>query len=359
MDRQKNSLLTPNELTYFILSFVVGTGIMKLPNDLVETAGQDAWISAVLAFLYPLFVVLIASYIIKKHPKENILFLNKKYFGNIFGIILNIILLMQFLIMATAIISNVIALTGLFMVSFLSDLKIAIVITFLAAFGAYKGLKVLSKISQLTFYLFVITILFTLLSLKDSSFLNIQPIFGSGINNILETSKTSAFALYGWEALFLFYPYVEDVKKVKKAALKAVGLCGILYFWVVMVSILYLGIGITTHSFWSLVLVFESIHIPVINNFRYVFMFIWTLIGFRVSANYYYAVAFNLSDIIKVDIKKICIFIYPLILYISIIFTNGILKDRIVGTIIPLSIAFNFGYFTLLALLIYKVYSKK
>ena len=52
LDTEKNNLLTPNQLTYLLLGFVVGTGFLKLPNQLVKTAGQDAWMCAIFALIY-------------------------------------------------------------------------------------------------------------------------------------------------------------------------------------------------------------------------------------------------------------------------------------------------------------------
>ncbi|GAA0179780.1 endospore germination permease [Clostridium sediminicola] len=353
MNKQKNNLLTSDELTCFLLSFVIGgSGILKLPNVLVETARQDAWISVIIALVYPIYVILIAIYIINKHPKENILSLSKKYFGCFLGSILNFIFIVQFLLFTVSIISDFIILMRTFIVDFLTPLKVGIIGVSLAAYGAYKGLKVLGKTSELIFYIFIVVMLFSMSALKEGSILNLQPVLGSGLLNILKTSKTTAYSYYGWEALLLFYPYVENTKAIKKSALKAVAICGIIYVWVVFVTIFYVGIEIIPESYWSLILVFESIHVPVINNFRYIFMFIWILLSLRISANYYFAVAFNLNYFTKIDIQKLCLFIYPLILYLSLKLSDRILRAEIIDFVTPTSIIFNLIFFTLTALLI-------
>ncbi|GAA0180334.1 endospore germination permease [Clostridium sediminicola] len=353
MNKEKNNLLTSNELTFFLLSFVIGgTGIIKLPNVLVETAAQDAWICTIIALIYPVIIVLIASFIINKHPRENILCLNKKYFGRLFGNILNFIIMIQFLSLTVGIISDFIILIRTYIVGFLTPLKVGIIAVTLASYGAYKGLKVLGKVSTLISYIFILIMILSIGSLKYGSILNLQPVFGSGLSNILEATKSTAYAYYGWEALLLFYPYVQDTKTIKKSALKAIGICGVIYLWVVFATTFYIGIDIIPKSYWSLILVFESISIPIINNFRYIFTFVWILLSLRISANYYFATAFNLSNLTKIDIKKICIFIYPIILYLSIKLSNRILRKEIFDFVTPIFIVFNLISFTLIALLI-------
>ncbi|GAA0179782.1 spore germination protein [Clostridium sediminicola] len=351
MNKQEN-LLTQNQLTFLLFSFVVGTGILKLPNAVVETAGQDAWISAIIALIYPIYLILIASYIINKHPKENILSLSKKYFGSLLGSILNFIFMMEFLITTVLIVSDFIILIKTYIVNFLTPLKIAIVAIFITAYGAYKGLKVLGKTSELISYIFIVVILFSISALKYGRILNLQPFLSSGLSNILKATITTGYSYHGWEALLLFYPYVEDTKAIKKSALKAVGLTGIIYVWVIFVTIFYLGIDIIPKSYWSFILVYESIHVPIINNFRYIFMFVWILISLRTSAVNYFAVAFNLNHLTKIDIKKLCLFIYPFVFYLSLKLLDRILRAKIVELSIPVFIIFDLIFFTLTALLI-------
>lgn len=352
MNKQKNNFLTPNQVTYLLLSYVIGTGFLKLPNELIKIARQDAWISAIIALIYPIYVVLLSSYIINKHPKENILSLSKKYLGNLFGNILNFIFMIEFFIIAAAIISDFVFLSTTYVVTFLSPMKIIIITTSLAAYAAYKGLKVLSKISELIFYIFVPVMLLSLSTIKYGTILNIQPVFGTNLLNILKASKTTAYSYYGWEALLLFYPYVQETKAIKKSALKAVTICGVVYVWAIFSTTYYLGVNIAPKNYWSFTTVFESINIPVINSFRYVFMLVWFLITFRIAANYYFASALSLNDFIKIDMKKSFILIYPIVFYLSFKFSNRIFREKIVNFATPSFIIFNLIFITLIASLI-------
>ncbi len=353
MNIEKNNLLTPNQFTYILIGFIVGAGFLTLPNDLVETAGQDAWICIIIALIYPLYVVFISMYIINKHPKENIIILNKKYFGNIFGSIFNFILMMQFFLTYIVIIANTIIFSRVFIVNYLGPVKVGMIIVFLATYGAYKGLRGLGKTSEVVFYLFVPVFLFSLSALKYGSILNVQPLFGAGIKNILSAIPKTAYSYSGWEVILLLFTYVDDVKCIKRCSLKAVLICGSIYVWTVFISIFYLGIDIVPKSYWSFILVFKSINLPIINNFRYIFMFIWILLALRIAANHHFSIALFFYDLKKIELKKICILIYPLIVYLGFKFTDIYLKHKVVAFGYPLCMGLNLTFFTVLALLIH------
>lgn len=314
MNKEEFKLLTPHEFSFFIMGFVIGPAFLRLPNALVETGRQDSWIAAIIAVIYPLFVVLISSYIIKKHPKENILVLSKKYFGNLLGNIFNFIFMLQFVLYIITVTLDFMSLTETYIVAFLSPLKISAIIISLSAYTSYKGLKVLGKTNELATYSFLI-LLFSATALEHGNILNIKPVFGSGFLNILKATKDTSYFYTGWEAMLLFHPFVDNTKDIKKSTLKALGITVCIWVWTIFITIFYLGVNIVPKNYWSFVMVFESINIPIINNFRYIFMFAWVLIIFRMVSNYYFTTAFFLNSFTKIDIKKLCIIIYPFVLY--------------------------------------------
>ena len=123
MNKQKNNYLTSNQLAFLGMGFVVGPALLKLPNELISISGQDSWISAIIALIYPYYVVLISCYIINKHPRQNILMISKKYFGNFFGNILNFIFMMQYILLTGSVTADFVIRSNIYTVPFLSPIK--------------------------------------------------------------------------------------------------------------------------------------------------------------------------------------------------------------------------------------------
>ncbi|MCT4562916.1 MAG: spore germination protein [Maledivibacter sp.] len=350
MNKQKK-LITSSQLGSLLIGFSVGPAFLRFANALVKIAAQDAWISAIIGLIYPLYVILIASFIINKHPNDDILVLSKKYFGKFLGSILNFIFISQFILVTLTVTSDFVNLTRTYIVPFLSPLKVVIIAISLAAYTSCNGLRVLGKTNQLINFGYVI-ILFSIVIFKSGDISNIQPVFGSGLSSIFKANKETAYFYTGWEAIFLLYPYVKDPGYIKKKTLKSLGVSGLIWVWAVFSTIVYLGIDIIPKSYWSYIFVFESIQIPIINNFRYIFTFIWILIIIRTISNYYFASTLGINKLIEIDIKKICIYIYPLMVYFALILSDDSLKEKILSFTSPTFTSFNLIFFTLIALLI-------
>lgn len=354
MKKVVSNAITPGEVTFLLIGSMIGIGILSLPNDLVNIAKQDSWISAIIGAVYPLYMVITASLICRKHPEENILILSKKYFGKFFGSILNIVFLLYFVVFATAIAFGICMVLGTLVVNFLSPLKILIVMFFLAAYTSIKGLKVLGRINQFMF-LYTIFLSFILaIALSKGTYLNICPILGSGTLNIIKASKQSIFAYGGIEILFLIYPYMTDKTKIMKSSLLSVIITAIIYFWVTFITIYYVGIDLIPRMQWSVNSVTKTLEVPVINNFRFIFIILWATLICKTISNNYFTTALILKDFFpKIEMKKIIYVIYPLMIYLSLKYKNPATKVDFLNYIIPKYTLFNIAYVTAITLTIY------
>lgn len=354
MNKDKNNLLTSNQITLTLIGYTMGIGILGLPDSLVKNAHQDAWISAALGALYPLYLSFLAIYISNKHSKENILVLSQKYCGNFIGGLLNfgfLIFFTYYLVVTTAGAANIFR---VYVIEFLSPVKIMSAILIIAGYAAHKGIKVLGRVNELIFYIFLALILTSLAALRKGSIQNLLPVFQSGILNILKSTKESMFSYSGIESIFLIYPFINDSKKIKYSVFKFVLIIFIVYTYVTFITLFYLGPDTIPKSIWSFTIVIESFILPVINNFRFIFTFIWTGIALRLSANYYYATVFILKDLLKRGSKKrLIILIYPLLLMLASRLSNETIRRDFMDLFVPKLTIFSVLYISLIALLIF------
>jgi hypothetical protein len=57
MKIKEQEKLSNGQTIGLLIGFSVGPEFLKLPNLLVPSAGQDSWISAIAALIYPLLIV--------------------------------------------------------------------------------------------------------------------------------------------------------------------------------------------------------------------------------------------------------------------------------------------------------------
>lgn len=348
-------LITSNELTCLLIGIVININLTMTPNSVTAIAKQDGWIATALGVVYPLYVVLIAIYISKKFPEDNILVLSKKYFGNIVGNIFNFLFFLGFFTFIPSALFNAMLVLKTNIISFLSPFKIYLALTAVGIYTAYKGLNTLARIGIINFFLLIAIILLSLGILGYGNILNVMPMFGSGTKNIVKGSINTAYDYSLIEWIFILYPLVKDKNKIKSSVLKTVAFCCFMYTWVVFITTYYMGKDIIKKTIWGFFSATESIRVEVITSLRYTFIFIWILITLKsISYMYYICV-----DILRnINNKANNIFVYVIIGGITIFltkhyYTNRLVKNRIVNYTVKASVIYNLIFCTLIAAIIF------
>lgn len=354
MKKVKNNLLGESEATAMVVGFIIGTSILALPNGVVQGAKQDGWIAVIVGGLYPLYLSLLSIYYVKKHPNQDILSLSKIYLGRVFGTICNIMFMVEF---TTLTIVAIVSLSNIFRVyatPFLTPIKIFIPSILLAMYLTNKGIIVLGRINKISLYVIVVLTLILLMFVKNGNYLNLLPIFGSGVKNILSGGKESALAYGGMEAIFLIYPFFEEKNKIKMITLKALFITMGIYVLVTFACIYCLGYKVTSIALWPVLLVTEGVNISIINNLRFLFLFLWSIAMFKIIANEYYAFTYILSDILKIkDKKKMYWIILPIMIYLCLKIKNEVQRRDLLSYIVPIITLFNIIYISIIAILIF------
>jgi len=351
---ERDNLLTNSELVYIIVGSVVGLRTLYMANSVVKIANQDGWMGIIISVVYPLYITFIAIYLSKVFPKDNILAVSKKCFGNVVGTFLNAMFLIQFLIQAVLALSAYSNLVRIYSSTFLSPLKIALIGILLGGYVAYKGIKVLARVSKFVFYLVLILMLMSTTALQYGTLYNIMPFFGSGVKNIFSAGIESLDIYRGIECILLLYPFISDKKKLKKCGLISVLICVCIFTWVTFITIYYLGPDIVTKNLWPFVSVNESFRLPTLNNFRYAFVFFWTFATFKSISIDYYSSAYITSNIFNnFDRRKICLILGPIFVISSLFLTDENVKRHFVSYMSDKFTLINFFYATIILIVVF------
>jgi spore germination protein len=354
MEKVKNNLLEEIESIAMVVGFVTGIGLLSLPNEVVQDAKQDGWISAAIGGVYPLFLALLSIYYVKKHPNEDILGLSKKYLGVILGTICNILFLAHFIIYLIGIASGISNVFICYATAFLTPIKIFIPAILVATYLTQKGIKVLARINIIALYAVVMLSLTLLIALQRGNYLNLFPIFGSGYKNILKASFESAYAYGGLEGIFLIYPFIKNKYKIKAVVLKSTFILILLYTWATFICIYFLGYKVTSKALWPVLLVTEGVNLPVINSFRIIFLFLWSVSAFKALANYQYAITYISSYILKVkDKNKVYWVTVPIAIYLFLKVGSEVQRRAFLDYFIQKTTLFNIAYISIIAILIF------
>ncbi|PRR79364.1 Spore germination protein YndE [Clostridium liquoris] len=353
MGTKEDNVLTESQLMCILIGSMTGIGVLSLPGDVIKISKQDGWISVFLGAVYPIYMVFIANYIRKKYPKADILDINKKIYGRFFGSIFNLIFLLSFLLAATEVAAGINNVLRIYMVPFLNRWNILTVLFLITAYAAYGGIKTIGRINEVLFYGTFIVYIIPLFAISKGNILNLKPIFGSGALNIIKGLKETVVAYAGIEVLFIIYPFAGMDINIKKCGLKSIAFTSTIYTLFTIVTILYLGIDATSIFLWPLVTVTESIMIPVINSFRYIFSSLWVMNMFRVISINYYTFSYGLNKFIKkFDRKAWVIILFPIMIILSTLYGSPTTRRDFLNMIFLPHVIYNVMLVTITAILV-------
>ncbi|HDK7167736.1 TPA: GerAB/ArcD/ProY family transporter [Clostridium botulinum] len=349
----KEDILTESQLIFMIIGGIIGVSVLSLPLAPIEVTKQDAWIATFLGMIYPIYVVFITIYIRKKHPKEDILDLSRKIYGKIFGNILNLIFILFFFLISTDVAAGINNVLRTYMVSFLNSWNILTILFLGAAYTVYGGTKPIGRLSEVLFYITFIVFLIPIFSLKKSDLLNLQPVLGSGIKNIINATKKTIIAYSGAEMLLILYPFIDKNVEIKKVGIKSISFITILYTLYTLLTILHLGINGTNKYLWPVITISRSITVPVINSFSYIFLSLWTMTLFKCITVHYYLFAHGLNKIFRrISRKNWAILLYPIMVIGSNLYGTPTIRRNFLDKIFPPYVIFNIIFISITALLI-------
>lgn len=353
MDNTSKNIITPFDLTLLIVGSMCGIRVLHASNQVAEIAKQDGWICIFFAGLYPILILLLTLYLSKKYPNDNILALSTKFLGNILGNVFNLGFLLWILFYICAGASSLSNVSRLYVSGYLIPLKIIFSELLVATYLSSRGLKPLTRVNNIIvlFMLFSSTILVP--AFKEGTILNIMPIFGSSLKKLLLGSFAATTNYRGIELLLIYYPYISNKKQLKKSAFLGVLITIIFLTWTSFITFYFLGSTIIPKNLYPFLFVSDNITIPVITNLRYIFLFIWTLVGFNFVSNYLFA-----SDEILVTFlsnKKrnwFLLILLPLISYASMKLGNEGSRRSITNALSPYLSLFILVYIILIITMI-------
>ena len=185
MKRDKITPIQYATLTFFLLtSFCMNSGYYLL----IKINQNDSIFSILLGGILILLFQFFTFYLNKNH-KDNILTTIRQKYSKFFQIILYILIFIIITITTIYSLSNLIHFLHYYVVKEVSVIIITITLTFTILYITSKGLCTITKISEISFYIYIFLLLFGFIGLiKYIDLANLKPLFTSNVNNWVTSS---------------------------------------------------------------------------------------------------------------------------------------------------------------------------
>ncbi len=142
--------------------------------------------------------------------------------------------------------------------------------------------------------------------------------------------------------------------------MKGTGIVILIYVWLTAITTYYLG-DTAIRFYWPILVISDSVQIPIINLFRYIFMLFWSLIIYRINANMLYFSSVIIKEVahIKNKYNHVLIGVIAGLSCITIFFIYNETIKREIGKLEPYISTGFIIYITIVAVLVVLLKKKR
>ncbi|MDN4492569.1 GerAB/ArcD/ProY family transporter [Ureibacillus aquaedulcis] len=268
-----------SSLFFFVVTAAqIGVGIHGFQRVVVKNAGNDAWISVILASLFAHIVVFIMIRTLALYPSNDLYGIHLDIFGKYFGGILNFTYVLYCTFAFYSVIRNYIEVINTWVFPNLSQSFIAAALLILVIYAFTGGLRVLVGVCFFSFMtgLWILIILF--MPLEYAHYNHILPILGNDLKSIFKGAYSMTFTIVGFEIINTLYPFAKEKKKVQKYVHLALLFTLFIYLSVILVSLVYFSEAQIERTLWATLTLFTVIKLPFIERVEIIIICFWMII---------------------------------------------------------------------------------
>lgn len=274
--------------------------ITYLPALLEPPRNQNVWISELLFFPVQLIFALPVYLLWKRFPNQTIIQYSQNLIGKL-GKVIGILIFWYFLHSTAIFIGQF----GLFMTSSVMpetpNLFLSSTLVLGCAYAVYKGLEVISRLSELfapIVMLAIITVFFLLA--KDMNLKILTPVLEKGIIPVTQGSIIYSSRTLEILGLAMLLPYLNNHQKTKTVFIASFAFISIFFVIITLPVQTIFGLEEASNRTFPFYSVVRLISIgDIIERIESVHMAIWVLGAFVKLAFYYYLIVLSLSQLLN------------------------------------------------------------
>jgi len=343
MNSNPRFLITSKQLIFVLVGCILGIGYLSLPREISTASGQDAWISVIIGSLFPFLSLFLLSKLGSIFPALTVVEILQMLLGGVTGSLLSILLIAYFLNAAAVVLRGMTEIVSTFMLPQTPTFIVAGLFSITIWYSAKRGLKVLGRLNELLFYVFLLALITMVVPLVNADVTNLLPIFEAAPVDLIKDAVAASFAFSGIEILLVIYPMVTRREEILKAGLTALGCVLTIYVFITVICLLVFGSEALQYEMWPLLTLAKTQEIPVLQRGDLFFLLMLLGFGIKPVVNFVFASSYCLVQILKRDENRyyspLAFVITIIVLCLSLIPANTLTffnYQRIVGIISPI-----------------------
>ena len=304
MESNSRFLITSKQLLFMIVGSILGFGILVMPGKVIAAVGQDAWISIIIGSLVPLLSLFMITGLGRLLPSLTVIEITQMLLGKVMGTVFSIALIAYFLYLAAVVLRGMTEVVSTFMLPQTPRVLIAGLFSVAIWYSAQRGPKVLGRLNEFLFFVFLLGLSFMLPPLTHADLTNLMPVFTVELEDILKGAVKTMAAFSGIEILLIVYPMVTKKEEIIKAGLTAIGIALAIFLFITIICLLVFGSEPLQYEVWPTITLLKTHEIPIFQRSELFFLILMTGFGIKPAVNFTFAAAFSLVQLLFRNEKK-------------------------------------------------------
>ncbi|MGF2616609.1 GerAB/ArcD/ProY family transporter [Rossellomorea vietnamensis] len=361
VDPPKSLMFNSFFIMFVVHSAQTGVGIAGLPRIVFLEAGNDAWISILIAGIMLTISTAIIVLLLKNYESADLYGIHKDLFGKWIGSFFSLIYIGYMVVITYLVIMHYTEMVQAWIFPQMPTWLLSALLIFLGVYAVLGGVRIIVGLSFMAFILTAWLIFVIYAPLKYMDYTHYFPIMDHSWKELGMGTYKTAFSVIGFELLLLLYPYVKDKKKVLKFSLFGIAYTTFIYFVVTFVSIGFFSEMTLEKTIWPVLSMFKIVRIPNLERFEFIAVSYWMLVILPNICLYLWAATRGVKRVFGFKQKK-AIYLFAVLLWISTFFIDQRIEmNTFTDKVATVSFGLTFIYPSLLLglVLIKKFFKKK
>jgi spore germination protein KB len=245
--------ISPFQLGVAVFMFALGSAAVLMPSILSSIAKQDAWISVLLGIIVEILFISLWNRLSRKYPNESMIQVSERILGKWLAKCVGLLYVGFFLYLSALVLRNLgdFITTNVLVQTPMQFVHIVFMIPVI--YGAYLGLEVIARASEVLFpWVIIILLITTFLLVKDIDLSKLLPILPDGWQKPVKGMyPLIGFPISELVLFMMIFPFVTRQDKIKKYVSLFAILASLVGTLIAITTLSVLGVEITARSTFS------------------------------------------------------------------------------------------------------------
>jgi spore germination protein len=312
--------ITNFQLASIVVCNIIGLGILTMPRLIAKDAAQDGWITTLIVGFIMLVAVYLMNLVCRRFPNLTLVEILDVVFGKYIGKVFALIFICFNIVLAALMVRLWAGIISAYLLPRTPTSVIIAVLLLAVSYLTVEGLKNIGRICEISQFLVAPLFVVIIITIPEADWLNLMPVGGAGIQNILKASATTGLSYCGLIVFMVIYPF-----NIKKEWALLSGITGVLFviftylFLVVVTTAVFGSVGIQGIR-WPLLELMSIATFPVIERLDFVVLVFYQLIVYRITTLSIFMAGFNMAKIFNLkEHRYMVLAILPAVYTIAIL----------------------------------------